>query len=212
MGRTARHHTFFEMLGNFSFGDYFKREAIPWAWTFLTEHIGLEPDRLYATIYLDDDEAFNIWHRDVGLSENRIVRLGEDDNFWSVGPVGPCGPCSELLYDQGESFSCGSPDCAVGCDCDRYLEIWNLVFMQFNRNEAGELTPLPKQNIDTGMGLERLASVVQEVETDFETDLFRPLIDDFCSLAGISYGAGKQETMAARVVSDHLRAVVLHDR
>jgi alanyl-tRNA synthetase len=207
VGRTARHHTFFEMLGNFSFGDYFKREAIPWAWTFLTEHIGLDPDRLYATIYLDDDEAFNIWHRDVGLSENRIVRLGEDDNFWSVGPVGPCGPCSELLYDQGESFSCGSPDCAVGCDCDRYLEIWNLVFMQFNRNEAGELTPLPKQNIDTGMGLERLASVVQEVETDFETDLFRPLIDDFCSLAGISYGAGKQETMAARVVSDHLRAV-----
>ena len=207
VGRTARHHTFFEMLGNFSFGDYFKREAIPWAWTFLTEHIGLDPDRLYATIYLDDDEAFNIWHRDVGLSENRIVRLGEDDNFWSVGPVGPCGPCSELLYDQGESFSCGSPDCAVGCDCDRYLEIWNLVFMQFNRNEAGELTPLPKQNIDTGMGLERLASVVQEVPTDFETDLFRPLIDDFCSLAGISYGAGKQETMAARVVSDHLRAV-----
>jgi len=207
VGRTARHHTFFEMLGNFSFGDYFKREAIPWAWTFLTEHVGLDPNRLYATIYLDDDDAFSIWHKDVGLSENHIVRLGEEDNFWSVGPVGPCGPCSELIYDQGEAFSCGSPDCAVGCSCDRYLEIWNLVFMQFNRNEAGELHPLPKQNIDTGMGLERLASVVQQVETDFETDLFRPLIDAFCSLAGISYGSGKQETMAARVVSDHLRAV-----
>ncbi len=207
VGRTARHHTFFEMLGNFSFGDYFKREAIPWAWTFLTEHVGLDPNRLYATIYLDDDEAHSFWHRDVGLAENHIVRLGDADNFWSVGPTGPCGPCSELIYDQGESFSCGSPDCAVGCDCDRYLEIWNLVFMQFNRNEAGELSPLPKQNIDTGMGLERLASVVQEVETDFETDLFRPLIDSFCSLAGISYGAGKRETMAARVVSDHLRAV-----
>ncbi len=207
VGRTARHHTFFEMLGNFSFGDYFKREAIPWAWTFLTEHVGLDPNRLYATIYLDDDEAYSFWHRDVGLAENHIVRLGDADNFWSVGPTGPCGPCSELIYDQGESFSCGSPDCAVGCDCDRYLEIWNLVFMQFNRNEAGELSPLPKQNIDTGMGLERLASVVQEVETDFETDLFRPLIDSFCSLAGISYGTGKRETMAARVVSDHLRAV-----
>ncbi len=207
VGRTARHHTFFEMLGNFSFGDYFKREAIPWAWAFLTEHIGLDPNRLYATIYLDDDEAFSIWHKDVGLSEDHIVRLGEEDNFWSVGPVGPCGPCSELIYDQGEAFSCGSPDCAVGCSCDRYLEIWNLVFMQFNRNEAGELHPLPKQNIDTGMGLERLSSVVQQVATDFETDLFRPLIDAFCSLAGISYGSGKQETMAARVVSDHLRAV-----
>ena len=207
VGRTARHHTFFEMLGNFSFGDYFKREAIPWAWTFLTEHVGLDSNRLYATIYLDDDEAHSFWHRDVGLAENHIVRLGDADNFWSVGPTGPCGPCSELIYDQGESFSCGSPDCAVGCDCDRYLEIWNLVFMQFNRNEAGELSPLPKQNIDTGMGLERLASVVQEVETDFETDLFRPLIDSFCSLAGISYGTGKRETMAARVVSDHLRAV-----
>ncbi|MDO5562797.1 MAG: alanine--tRNA ligase [Synergistaceae bacterium] len=206
VGRTARHHTFFEMLGNFSFGDYFKNEIIPWSWELLTERVGLDPDRLYATIYLDDDEAHDIWRDKVGLPENRIVRLGDDDNFWAAGPVGPCGPCSEIIYDQGEEYSCGKPTCGVGCDCDRYLEIWNLVFMQYNRDAAGKLTPLPKKNIDTGMGLERLASVVQNVRTDFETDLFRPIIDKACSISGTEYGSNKLNDMAVKVISDHLRA------
>ncbi|MDR3076709.1 MAG: alanine--tRNA ligase [Synergistaceae bacterium] len=206
VGRTARHHTFFEMLGNFSFGDYFKKEIIPWAWAFLTEQIGLDPDRMYATIYLDDDEAHGFWKSLVGLPDDRIIRLGEDDNFWAAGPTGPCGPCSEIIYDQGPEFSCGSPDCGVGCSCDRYLEIWNLVFMQYNRDESGNLTPLPKQNIDTGMGLERLSSVVQRVKGDFETDLFKPVIDRSCELAGIKYGASAKGDMAVRVISDHLRA------
>lgn len=206
VGRTARHHTFFEMLGNFSFGDYFKAEVIPWAWTFLTEVIGLDPNRMYATVYLDDDEAAAIWRDAIGLPEDRIIRLGEDDNFWAAGPVGPCGPCSEILYDQGPAFSCGKPTCAPGCSCDRYLEIWNLVFMQFNRDEQGVLTPLPHKNIDTGMGLERLASVVQQVSGDFETDLFRPLIDLGCTLAGITYGESPKGDLAVRVMADHLRA------
>ncbi|MDY9920240.1 MAG: alanine--tRNA ligase [Synergistota bacterium] len=206
VGRTARHHTFFEMLGNFSFGDYFKEEIIPWAWEFLTERVGLEPDRLYATIYLDDDEAHDIWRDKVGLPENRIVRLGADDNFWAAGPVGPCGPCSEIIYDQGPEFSCGKPTCTVGCDCDRYLEIWNLVFMQYNRDEAGNLTPLPNKNIDTGMGLERLSSVVQRVPNDFETDLFRPIIDKACELGGVKYGEDPKKDMAVKVISDHIRA------
>lgn len=206
VGRTARHHTFFEMLGNFSFGDYFKREAIPWAWTFLTERVGLDPNRMYATIYLDDDEAHDFWCGLIGLPEERIVRLGDEDNFWAAGPTGPCGPCSEIIYDQGPSFSCGKPDCKVGCDCDRYLEIWNLVFMQFSRGESGNLTPLPKKNIDTGMGLERLCSVVQQVPSNFETDLFRPVIDAACNIAGIRYGASQKGDLASRVISDHLRA------
>ena len=206
VGRTARHHTFFEMLGNFSFGDYFKHEIIPWAWEFLTERVGLEPDRLYATIYLDDDEAFDIWHKKVGLPADRIFRLGADDNFWAAGPVGPCGPCSEIIYDQGPEFSCGKPTCTVGCDCDRYLEIWNLVFMQYNRDEAGNLTPLPHKNIDTGMGLERLASVVQRVPNDFETDLFRPIMDKACELVNVKYGEDPKKDMAVKVISDHIRA------
>lgn len=206
VGRTARHHTFFEMLGNFSFGDYFKEEAIPWAWTFLTERVGLDPNRMFATIYLDDDEAHDFWRDLIGLPEDRIVRLGEEDNFWAAGPTGPCGPCSEIIYDQGPSFSCGKPTCGVGCDCDRYLEIWNLVFMQYSRDESGKLTPLPKKNIDTGMGLERLCSVVQQVPSNFETDLFRPVIDAACNIAGIRYGASKEGDLASRVISDHLRA------
>ncbi len=206
VGRTARHHTFFEMLGNFSFGDYFKEEAIPWAWEFLTERVGLDPKRLYATIYLDDDEAHDIWRDKVGVPEERIVRLGDEDNFWASGPVGPCGPCSEIIYDQGPEFSCGKPTCRVGCDCDRYLEIWNLVFMQFNRDESGKLTPLPHKNIDTGMGLERLASVVQRVPNDFETDLFRPIIDKACELGGVRYGSDPKNDMAVKVISDHIRA------
>lgn len=206
VGRTARHHTFFEMLGNFSFGDYFKEEIIPWAWEFLTVCVGLDPNRLYATIYLDDDEAHDIWRDKVGLTEDRIIRLGDDDNFWAAGPTGPCGPCSEIIYDQGEEYSCGKPDCAVGCDCDRYLEIWNLVFMQFDRDESGKLTPLPNKNIDTGMGLERLASVVQDVPTDFETDLFQPIIEKVCSIAGHKYGSDKKRDLAVKVISDHVRA------
>jgi alanyl-tRNA synthetase len=206
VGRTARHHTFFEMLGNFSFGDYFKKEAISWAWTFLTEHIGLDPDRMYATIYLNDDEAGDLWKTLVGLPDEKIVRLGDEDNFWAAGPTGPCGPCSELIYDQGPEFSCGSPDCGVGCSCDRYLEIWNLVFMQYSRGEDGALTPLPQKNIDTGMGLERLSSVVQRVKGDFETDLFSPIIDGACDIAGIRYGATEKGDLSVRVISDHLRA------
>jgi alanyl-tRNA synthetase len=206
VGRTARHHTFFEMLGNFSFGDYFKREIIPWAWTFLTEHIGLDADRLYATVYLDDDEAHDFWRDLVGLSEDRIKRLGDDDNFWAAGPTGPCGPCSEIIYDQGPEFSCGLPGCGVGCDCDRYLEIWNLVFMQYSRDESGTLAPLPKKNIDTGMGLERLASVVQGAKGDFETDLFWPIITKSCEIAGVKYGDAAKSDLAVRVISDHLRA------
>ncbi|MFY9430612.1 MAG: alanine--tRNA ligase [Acetomicrobium sp.] len=207
VGRTSRHHTFFEMLGNFSFGDYFKEKAIPWAWEFLTEVIGLSPERLYATIYLDDDEAFEIWRTAVGLPEDKIVRMGEKDNFWAAGPVGPCGPCSELIYDQGPAFSCGKPDCFVGCDCDRYLEVWNLVFMQYNRDEEGNLTPLPKKNIDTGLGLERLASIVQGVRSDFETDLFMPLINKISSLSGARYLVNKQYDTAMRVIVDHIRAL-----
>jgi alanyl-tRNA synthetase len=206
VGHTARHHTFFEMLGNFSFGDYFKKEVIPWAWEFVTGKIGLDPGRLYATIYLDDEEAHDFWRDLVGLPEDRIVRFGDLDNFWAAGPTGPCGPCSELLYDQGPDFSCGKPDCGLGCSCDRYLEIWNLVFMQYSRDESGKLSPLPKKNIDTGMGLERLASIVQGVRGDFETDLFKPIMDRACGLAGFKYGDSPKGDLAVRVISDHLRA------
>jgi alanyl-tRNA synthetase len=206
VGHTARHHTFFEMLGNFSFGDYFKKEIIPWAWTFLTEYVGFDPDRMYATIYLDDDEAHDMWKSLVGLPDDRIIRMGDDDNFWAAGPTGPCGPCSEIIYDQGPDFSCGRPDCGVGCSCDRYLEIWNLVFMQYSRDESGNISPLPKKNIDTGMGLERLSSVVQRVDGDFGTDLFRPIIDRACELAGTKYGDSPKNDLSVRVISDHLRA------
>ena len=154
VGRTARHHTFFEMLGNFSWGSYFKHEAITWAWEFLTERIGLDPERLYATIYLDDEEAYNVWRNEVGLPESKIYRFGQDDNYWFMGDTGPCGPCSEIYYDRGEKYSCGKPTCGVGCDCDRYMEIWNLVFTQFDRQKDGSMPLLPHKNIDTGMGLE----------------------------------------------------------
>ncbi|ACZ19265.1 alanyl-tRNA synthetase [Thermanaerovibrio acidaminovorans DSM 6589] len=206
VGRTARHHTFFEMLGNFSFGDYFKAEVIPWAWEFLTQRVGMDPDRLYVTVFRDDDEAESIWMSSVGVPKDRIFRMGEEDNFWAAGPVGPCGPCSEIIYDQGPEFSCGKPSCGVGCDCDRYLEVWNLVFMQYNRDEAGNLTPLPRKNIDTGMGLERLSSVVQWVRSDFETDLFKPIIDRACQISGVAYGSSPQGDLAVRVISDHIRA------
>ena len=174
VGYTARHHTFFEMLGNFSFGDYFKERAIEFGWSLLTDGYGLPADKLYATVYEDDDEAYGLWQKVVGLPEDRISRLGEKDNFWAMGDTGPCGPCSEVLIDQGEAMGCDSPDCAPGCDCDRYLELWNLVFMQFERAASGEMTPLPKPSIDTGMGLERISAVVQGVYSNFETDLSVP--------------------------------------
>ena len=207
VGHTARHHTFFEMLGNFSFGDYFKKEAIVFAWDFLTEVVKLPKEKLWVTIYKDDDEAFHLWQDVAKIPAERIVRLGEKDNFWSMGDTGPCGPCSEIIIDQGEEISCGKPDCAVGCDCDRYLEIWNLVFMQYNRDETGKLTPLPKPSIDTGMGLERLSSVVQKVRTNFETDLFQSIIRQIAALAGVPYHKDEQSDISYQVIADHLRAM-----
>jgi alanyl-tRNA synthetase len=207
VGHTARHHTFFEMLGNFSFGDYFKKDAIAFAWEFLTVVVKLPKDRLWVTIYKDDDEAGKLWQEVAGVSPDRIVRLGEKDNFWSMGDTGPCGPCSEILIDQGAEIGCGKPGCAVGCDCDRYLEIWNLVFMQFNRDASGKLTPLPKPSIDTGMGLERLCSVVQKVRTNFETDLFQSIIKQIAELAGVPYHKDEQTDISYQVCADHLRAM-----
>lgn len=207
VGHTARHHTFFEMLGNFSFGDYFKREAIAFAWEFLTDAVKLPKDRLWVTIYKDDDEAFELWRRIVDVPTERIVRLGEKDNFWSMGDTGPCGPCSEIIIDQGPDVSCGRSDCAVGCDCDRFLEIWNLVFMQYNRDETGKLTPLPKPSIDTGMGLERLSAVAQGVKSNFETDLFQPIIKEISGAAGAAYGRDRQADISYQVIADHLRAM-----
>ncbi len=207
VGRTARHHTFFEMLGNFSFGDYFKEDAIRFAWTFLTEVIGLDKSRLYATVYLDDDEAFGLWKKVAGLSDDRIFRLGEKDNFWSMGDTGPCGPCSEIMYDRGEEVACG-PDCGIGtCDCDRFLEIWNLVFMQYDQIEPGKRVALPRPSIDTGMGLERIAAVVQGVHSNFDIDLFKSIIASAASIAGVTYGANDEHDTALRVIADHSRSV-----
>lgn len=206
VGYTARHHTFFEMLGNFSFGDYFKKEAIAWGWELLTQGYNLPPDRLYASVYTDDDEAYGIWEKDIGLPPERIVRLGEKDNFWAMGDTGPCGPCSEILIDQGEALGCDKPDCAPGCDCDRYLEIWNLVFMQFNRDAQGNLRPLPKPSIDTGMGLERLAALVQGVTSNYETDLFRDLIGRIEEISQKEYGQDAKQDVSFRVIADHARA------
>ena len=206
VGYTARHHTFFEMLGNFSFGDYFKKEAISWAWELLLEEYKLDKDKLYITIYKDDDEAHDIWEKLIGVPGSRITRLGEKDNFWAMGDTGPCGPCSEIHFDFGESSGCGNPDCAPGCDCDRYLEIWNLVFTQFDRDEKGKLTPLPNPNIDTGMGLERIAAVVQGVKTNYDTDLFSAPIGCLEELTSLRYGEREKYDLSFRVISDHARA------
>ncbi|MFC1883348.1 alanine--tRNA ligase [Thermodesulfobacteriota bacterium] len=206
VGYTPRHHTFFEMLGNFSFGDYFKKEAITWAWELLTEIYKLPTEHLYISVFEDDDEARGIWEREVGVPSERIIRLGEKDNFWAMGDTGPCGPCSEIHIDQGPSFGCGRPECAPGCDCDRFLEIWNLVFTQFDRGSDGKLTPLPKPNIDTGMGLERLAAVIQGVSSNYEIDLFREIIGLVSNLSGKNYGKGGKQDVAFRVISDHSRA------
>lgn len=204
VGRTPRHHTLFEMLGNFSIGDYFKREAIVWAWEYLTGVLGLPRDALWASVHPSDDEARQIWVRDVGLPAERVVV--DETNFWDIGP-GPCGPCSEIYIDRGPAFGCGSPDCRPGCDCSRYLELWNLVFSQFNHLENGEYVPLPRKNIDTGMGLERIASVMQGVNSNFECDLLFPLVSEAARLAGKRYGDREQDDVAMRVIADHLRAV-----
>jgi alanyl-tRNA synthetase len=194
------------MLGNFSFGDYFKEKAIDFAWDLLTNGYGMPADKLWASVYLDDDEAYDLWHKNVGLPEDRIVRFGEEDNFWSMGDTGPCGPCSEILIDRGEEYGCGKPECTAGCECDRYLEIWNLVFMQFNREASGNMTPLPKPSIDTGLGLERIVSIVQDVPTNFETDLMLPVIQKAEDLAEKRYGASTADDVALKVIADHSRA------
>ena len=207
VGRTARHHTFFEMLGNFSFGDYFKEDAIKYAWELVTEVYKLPKDKLWVTVFRDDDEAYNLWKDMIGIPEARLLRLGEKDNFWQMADTGPCGPCSEILIDQGEAMSCG-PDCGIGkCDCDRYLEIWNLVFMQFDRDSKGVLNPLPKPSIDTGMGLERLTAVVQGKHSNYDTDLFMPLIGAIGEVAGVKYKDDEHKDVSLRVIADHLRAM-----
>ena len=206
VGYTARHHTFFEMLGNFSFGDYFKREAIRWAWELLTEVYKLPAERLWVSVYLEDDEAHGIWEKEIGIPSERIVRLGEKDNFWAMGETGPCGPCSEILIDQGEAVGCGKPGCGPGCDCDRYLEIWNLVFTQFDRDVQGNLHPLPKPNIDTGMGLERISAVVQGVLSNYSTDLFKEIIGRIEDLSEKEYGKELKQDVSFRVIADHSRA------
>ncbi len=206
VGRTARHHTFFEMLGNFSFGDYFKKEAIAFAWEFLTKELGLDKNRLYVTVFQDDDEAADIWHMQEGVPRERIYRFDEKDNFWAMGDTGPCGPCTEIFWDHGPGIGCGRPECAVGCDCDRYMEIWNNVFMQFNRNDQGVLTPLPKPSVDTGMGLERIACVLQGVTSNYDTDLLLGVINYVAQVSGKSYGADVKDDVSMRVIADHARA------
>ena len=205
VGKTARHGTFFEMLGNFSFGDYFKHEAIKWSWEFLTEVVGLDADRLYPSIYQDDDEAFDIWNKEVGIAPERIFRFGKADNFWEHG-AGPCGPCSEIYYDRGEKYGCGKPGCTVGCDCDRYMEVWNNVFTQFENDGKGNYTTLQNKNIDTGMGLERLAVVVQDVDSIFDVDTIKAIRDKVSEIAGIEYGSKYESDVSIRVITDHMRS------
>jgi alanyl-tRNA synthetase len=206
VGYTARHHTFFEMLGNFSFGDYFKDDAIRYAWQFLTRELGLPPEKLWVSVFEDDDEAFGLWEKVEDLPKGRIVRMGEKDNFWAMGDTGPCGPCSEIHIDQGVEAGCGRSDCALGCDCDRFLELWNLVFMQFNRAEDGTMTPLPKPSIDTGMGLERVAAVLQGKLSNYDSDLFAPIIEKLEQLSGKRYKENSSDDTAMRVIADHVRA------
>ena len=205
VGRTARHHTFFEMLGNFSFGDYFKKEAIAYAWDFLTNDLNIDKNRLYVSVYTDDDEAADIWHEQEGVPRERIFRF-EEDNFWAMGDTGPCGPCSEIFYDNGPEVGCDSPDCTIGCDCDRYMEIWNNVFMQFDRKSDGTLVPLPKPAVDTGMGLERITTVMQGVQSNYDTDLLRNIIGFIEQLSGKTYGHDVDSDVSMRVIADHSRA------
>jgi alanyl-tRNA synthetase len=207
VGKTARHHTFFEMLGNFSFGDYFKKEAIEFAWELLIRHFDLPKDRLWITIYKDDEEAYELWRKIAGIPHDRIARMGEKDNFWAMGDTGPCGPCSEIVFDQGEGIGCGRPECSIECDCDRYLEIWNLVFMQFNRDQSGSLFPLPKPSIDTGMGLERISAILQGKKSNYDTDLFMPIINFIEEISLFSYGEDEIRDTSMRVIADHIRGI-----
>lgn len=208
VGKTARHGTFFEMLGNFSFGDYFKREAISWAWEFCTKVLEIPLDRLYATVYLDDDEAYDIWTKEVGIAEDHIKRMGKEDNFWELDS-GPCGPCSEIYFDMGEEFGCGSPDCGVGCDCDRYVEFWNLVFTQFEKSSDGEYSPLAHPNIDTGMGLERLACILQGAPNLFEVDTVKGIMELVSDISGVKYLTDAKKDVSLRVITDHIRSTVM---
>jgi len=206
VGKTDRHGTFFEMLGNFSFGDYFKKEAIAWSWEFLTEVIGLDEERLYPSVYVEDDEGFDIWNKDMGISKERIFKLGKEDNFWEHG-AGPCGPCSEIYYDRGEKYGCDRPDCSVGCECDRYVEVWNNVFTQFESDGKGHYEPLKSTNIDTGMGLERLSMVVQDVDSIFDVDTIRALRESVCDLAHVNYKEDIDKDLSIRLITDHIRSV-----
>ena len=208
VGKTSRHGTFFEMLGNFSFGDYFKKEAIPWAWEFMTKTLEIPEELLYVSIYEEDDEAFDIWNKDVGLPPEKIFRMGKEDNFWEHG-TGPCGPCSEIYFDRGPDKGCGKPDCTVGCECDRFIEVWNNVFTQFDKQEDGTYLPLKNKNIDTGMGLERLACVVQGVDNIFEVDAIRAILDEVCAKAGVEYGKDYKKDVSIRVITDHARSVTM---
>ena len=205
VGKTARHGTFFEMLGNFSFGDYFKHEAIEWSWEFLTQVVGLDPNRLYPSIYQDDDEAFDIWNKEIGIPADRIFRFGKEDNFWEHG-AGPCGPCSEIYYDRGEKYGCGKPGCTVGCECDRYMEVWNNVFSQFNNDGEGHYTDLIQKNIDTGMGLERLAVVVQDVDSIFDVDTIQALRNKVCEISGKEYDKDHETDVSIRLITDNIRS------
>ncbi|MCB6615731.1 alanine--tRNA ligase [Ruminococcus sp. 210702-SL.1.03] len=207
VGKTARHGTYFEMLGNFSFGDYFKKEAISWAWEFCVDVLKLPTERLYVSVYEDDDEAEKIWHEKIGVPMDHIFRMGKEDNFWEAGTDGPCGPCSEIYFDRGEEYGCGKPGCTVGCDCDRYMEFWNLVFTQFERHEDGTYTPLAQKNIDTGMGLERLAAMMQGVDSIFDVDTVKAIRDHICRIAGCTYGEDYKKDVSVRVITDHIRAV-----
>ena len=207
VGKTARHGTYFEMLGNFSFGDYFKEEAISWAWEFCVDVLKLPTERLYVSVYEDDDEAEKIWHEKIGVPMDHIFRMGKEDNFWEAGTDGPCGPCSEIYFDRGEEYGCGKPGCTVGCDCDRYMEFWNLVFTQFERHEDGTYTPLAQKNIDTGMGLERLATMMQGVDSIFDVDTVKAIRDHICRIAGCTYGEDYKKDVSVRVITDHIRAV-----
>lgn len=206
VGKTARHGTYFEMLGNFSFGDYFKNEIIPWSWEFVTKVLEIPEDKLYVTIYQDDDEAFDIWHNVIGLSTDRIVRMGKEDNFWEHG-LGPCGPCSEIYYDRGEAFGCGKEDCGVGCECDRFMEFWNLVFTQFEKQEDGSYTKLEHPNIDTGMGLERMATIMQNVTSIFDVDTIKAIRDEVCKIANVKYMEDDKKDVSIRLITDHIRSV-----